>query len=63
MAKPRKKIVKARKEQGMSQEEVAKIVGISRSFYTHIERGKRNPRYETLVKISTLLKLDINSWD
>ena len=63
MAKPRNKIIMARKEKGLSQEQVAKIVGISRSFYTHIERGKRNPRYETLVKLSTLLKVDINSWE
>ena len=35
-------IRKIRQEQGYSQEEFAEIAGSSRSYYTEIEKGKRN---------------------
>lgn len=39
----------------MSQEELAKAVQISMSFYGNIERGKRIPSIDTLVAIANAL--------
>jgi transcriptional regulator with XRE-family HTH domain len=60
--KKRIKLFEARKRKKLSQEEVAKVVCISRSFYNQIENGERNPRYETTVKISNFLEVDVREW-
>lgn len=60
--KKRMKLVESRKNKNLSQEEVAYVVGISRSFYNQIENGERNPRYETVVKISSFLEVDVREW-
>lgn len=39
----------------LSQEDVAKAVNISVSFYGNIERGKRIPSIDTLVEIANFL--------
>lgn len=44
-----------RREMKMSQEEMAKAVQISMSFYGNIERGKRIPSIDTLVAIANVL--------
>ena len=44
-----------RREKKMSQEEMAKAVQISMSFYGNIERGKRVPSIDTLVAIANVL--------
>jgi len=38
--------------------ELAKIVGISASYLSQIENGKRNPTIDTLKLIATALKVD-----
>ena len=44
-----------RREKKMSQEELAKAVQISLSFYGNIERGKRIPSIDTLVALANVL--------
>ncbi len=44
-----------RKSLKLSQEEVAKSAGVSRSYYSDIERGLRNISVESLVRVSTAL--------
>lgn len=44
-----------RNAKGLTQSEVAEIAGISRSYYTQIETGTRNPTGETALKISKAL--------
>ena len=44
-----------RREKKMSQEEMAKAVQISMSFYGNIERGKRIPSIDTMVAIANVL--------
>lgn len=39
-------------ERGISQEELGFRSGMDRTFVGGIERGERNPTYETLVKLS-----------
>ncbi|QOR34413.1 helix-turn-helix transcriptional regulator [Clostridium sp. 'deep sea'] len=46
-------LVKFRK--GLTQQEVAKKVGISQNFYSCIETGGRNPGVNTAKKIAAVL--------
>jgi len=51
----RKELKKARKEAGLSVEEISTAVGISTSFYYKIESGRRNPTISLAAKIAKLL--------
>lgn len=61
--KIRKRLRSERISQGLSQERVANIIGVSRCFYNQIENGNRNPRYETIKKIESLFRIGVNHWD
>lgn len=50
-------LIEARKEKGMIQEDVARLSGISRSYYTEIERGVKNPSGKVAVRISKILNI------
>lgn len=49
----------ARTEQGFTQGELALKAGISVSYLSLIERGKRNPSISTLVKIATAVETSL----
>ncbi len=51
---------KCRIAKGISQEQLALTAGISRSYYTEIETGKRNISLLNLVKLMTVLEVDAN---
>lgn len=53
------KIKKAREEKQLSQEELAKIIGLSKSEICRYERGTRYPPISTLIKLSNHLKKSI----
>lgn len=55
----REHLIIARKTLGMTQEDVAKISGIHRSYYSLIEIGQRNPTLKIAIKIATALNNDI----
>jgi len=57
----RAELIKLREENGMTQEQVAESVGVSRSFYGHIETGTRNPSYGLARRISELFNTSIES--
>ncbi|WP_096269470.1 helix-turn-helix transcriptional regulator [Paucisalibacillus globulus] len=42
----------------MTQEEVARLSGISRSHYTHIEQGNKTPSVEVAKAIAKTLKFN-----
>jgi transcriptional regulator with XRE-family HTH domain len=48
-------IIKARHEQGMSQQDLAKAAGVAKSTIGRIEAGLMSPNAETLFKISKAL--------
>ncbi|ECD6517319.1 XRE family transcriptional regulator [Salmonella enterica subsp. enterica] len=54
-------LIKARKIKGITQEETAEWVGISRTTYSSIERGERNPRTETAIALSDLFGVDVKT--
>ena len=49
-----------RKEKGLSQEQLAELIGISLSFLGHIERGTRISSVDTLARVSEALELDMH---
>lgn len=47
-----------RTTRGLTQKETAQLVGISRSYYTHIEQGNKTPSVEVSKKIAKTLKFN-----
>lgn len=54
----RKWLVVIRKEKKMTQENVARETGISRTAYAMYEYGKRNPTVKTAKKTARILGFD-----
>lgn len=48
---------KVRKSKKISQEELAEILSMHRTYIGFIERGERNPTIRTLYKIAKALKV------
>lgn len=55
----RQNIINRRKELKITQEEVAKVVGITRCSYSAIERGWRDPSLSVAQKICFVLKMPV----
>ena len=55
-AKFGRKIQKRRKEMGITQEELADKLNLSRTHMGHIEQGRKSPSMEVLNKIAKALK-------
>lgn len=49
-----------RNELGLSQEELAFRCGFDRTYISMLERGKRNPSYLNLLKLSKGLNIEIS---
>lgn len=48
----RDQLVKLRKQHKKTQEDIAKILGITRPAYTAYESGNRQPDYDSLIKLA-----------
>ncbi|WP_430508374.1 helix-turn-helix transcriptional regulator [Rossellomorea marisflavi] len=48
-----------RKKMGLTQEQVAKKLGISITFYNQIENGTRNPKLKLALEIAEFFLLDV----
>ena len=53
-------IVKARKEQNITQEELAKRIGTQKSNISRLESGNYNPSLDLLIKIADALGKRLN---
>ena len=53
-------IKSSRKERGMTQAEIAGMIGISTQHYSRLERGEYTPGLPTFLKIVEILDLDIS---
>lgn len=51
------KMQKVRKAQNISQEELASMLAMHRTYIGMVERGERNPTIRTLYKIAKALKV------
>ena len=49
----------ARRERGLSQEELAHRADVHQTYLSGVERGRRNPTVTVLHKIAAALDLDI----
>lgn len=56
-------LVKRRKEQGKTQQQVADMIGIAKSSYCQIELGVKDPKLKTAIKISRALRFELNHFD
>lgn len=46
------KLIELRSKLGLTQSEIAKRIGVSRSFYTQIEQGTRAPSTQVLFRLA-----------
>src|SRR3990172_3448506 len=54
------KIKNLRESEGLTQEEVAVKVGVSKEFISMVESGKRNPSLEVLSKIASVFSKEVS---
>lgn len=55
----REQLIKTRKQFGMTQADLARAVGVHRSYYRLIENGNRNPTLRIATSIATALDSSI----
>lgn len=53
-------IIKIRKKKGFSQDELALLSDVDRSYLAEVEEGKANPSIKFLYKIARALKVRIS---
>ena len=58
-----KRIQSARKEAGLSQEQLAEAIGKSPSAVSTIETGKRGASLETLIRIANVLQVSADFFE
>lgn len=51
---------KLRKEKGMTQSELSKVLGIAQTTYAGYETGKSEPDLNTLTKIADYYKISLD---
>ncbi len=54
------RVRRARRNRGLTQEELAEKVGISRVYMGYIEQGRHAPSLEVLQKIAGVLKVHLS---
>lgn len=55
-----KKLREVRIKKNKSQGDIAKILGVHRSYISGLERGKRNPSLLTVHKVANALGVSVN---
>ncbi|HDR7066662.1 MULTISPECIES: helix-turn-helix transcriptional regulator [Bacillus cereus group] len=55
------KIAELRKEKLMSQETLAGLVGLSRTYISEIENNKKQPNVKLAIKIAEILGTNVES--
>lgn len=55
-----KRIQELRKEKGLTQEDLADLVEVDRSYMGFVERGERNPTLDKIIKIAKALKITLS---
>lgn len=53
-------LVKLRKSRSKTQEDIAKILGITRPAYTAYETGTRQPDYDSLIKLANYFDVTVD---
>lgn len=55
-----KRIASIRKERGITQEKLADMVEVHRTYIGFIEQGKRNPSVKNVYKITKALNINLS---
>lgn len=55
-------LVKYRKQSGLSQEKLAELANIHRTYISQIERGLKSPTLETIFRICSALHVKPNQF-
>lgn len=55
-------LVKYRKQSGLSQEKLAELANIHRTYISQIERGLKSPTLETIFRICSALNVKPNQF-
>jgi len=55
-----KRIQELRKKKGFTQEDLADLIDVDRSYMGFVERGERNPTLDKLIKIAQALKITLS---
>lgn len=55
-----KKLKEVRLKKNKSQGDIAKVLGVHRSYISSLERGKRNPSLLTVHKVAKALGVSVN---
>ena len=56
-----KRIQDLRKEQGMTQEDLAELVGVDRSYMGFLERGEKNATLDKIGKIAKAFEISVKN--
>ncbi len=59
--KKKSRLHKRRTELNLTQEEVAKMAGISRPYYSMIENGRQDPSLKLAKKIAKILRSGVDA--
>lgn len=54
------RLIEKRRTSGLSQKQVAEMIGISQTMISQYERGERNPSLEVLVKLAVVYRCSID---
>lgn len=57
-----KRVKELRNNLGISQEELADLAGLDRTYITSVERGKRNISIVNIEKLATALKVTLKDF-
>lgn len=53
--KPRSKLIKLRNEKGFTQEQMARLLKVTRATYANYETGYRNPSLKAVIEMKKIL--------
>lgn len=53
--RPRSKLIKLRVEKGFTQEQMARLLKVTRATYANYETGYRNPNLKTVIEMKKIL--------
>ena len=55
-----KRIQELRKQKRLTQEDLADLISVDRSYMGFVERGERNPTLDKLIKIAKAFKVTLS---
>lgn len=54
------KLKSIRKSMGLTQDDVAKVLNVTRAAYSNLETGKRDPSTDTLIQLASYFNVSVD---